>query len=213
MKYNKQYGTGNGKNSFIQEPKYLEAYAKYLAKYVTAYQAVGIPVVAVAVQNEPFFSPPYPSCLWTPDELRDFISGYAGPEFRNRKIDAELWLGSMNNGNIDAFKPILDSPAAKFVDAVGVQWAGKMAVADLHRRYPDLKLVQTESECGNGSFDWNAAEHTFDLIRHYLSHGVSIYDYWNMVLDETGKSHWGWKQNALITVNQEDGSVTHTPEY
>jgi hypothetical protein len=112
---------GKGKNNLVQEPKYLDAYAKYLAKYVTAYQAAGIPVFAVAVQNEPFFGPPYPSCQWTSDELGHFISDYMGPEFRNQKIDAELWLGSMNNGNIDAFTLILDNPQDKSSSASRVQ--------------------------------------------------------------------------------------------
>jgi glucosylceramidase len=32
-------------------------------------------------------------------------------------------------------------------------------------------------------------------------------------LDDTGKSTWGWKQNALVTVNQTSGKVTYTPEF
>ena len=99
------------------------------------------------------------------------------------------------------------------MDAVGLQWAGKLAIPELNRKYPTLKKIQTESECGNGAMNWDAAEKTFDLIRHYLSHGVSVYDYWNMVLDETGNSHWGWRQNALIAVNQKDATVKLTPEY
>jgi len=36
---------------------------------------------------------------------------------------------------------------------------------------------------------------------------------WNMVLDETGMSTWGWKQNALINVDQRSGAVAYNPEY
>lgn len=215
MKRNKHYGSGGsgGTNEFIQEPKYLSAYAKYFAKAVTEFRKEGVPLMAVAVQNEPFYGPKYPSCRWTPEEMGRFIGDYLAPEFRANKIPAEIWFGTMNNGNPDVFSPVLDSPAGKDVDAVGLQWAGKLAIPELNRKYPSLKKVQTESECGNGSMSWEAAERTFDLIRHYLSHGVSIYDYWNMVLDETGMSHWGWRQNALIAVNQKDASVKLTPEY
>ena len=61
MKANHHYGAG-GTNRFICQEKYLAAYARYFSKYVKAMRAEGIPVVAVAVQNEPFFGPGYPSC-------------------------------------------------------------------------------------------------------------------------------------------------------
>jgi len=51
------------------------------------------------------------------------------------------------------------------------------------RALSPLKKVQTETECGDGSFDWKAAEYTFTLMKHYFNHGVNLYTYWNMVLD------------------------------
>jgi glucosylceramidase len=94
-----------------------------------------------------------------------------------------------------------------------VQWAGKDALPEINDKYTRLEKIQTESECGYGSFDWPAAEYTFSLMKFYLNHGVNVYTYWNMILDESGKSTWGWKQNALVTVNQTTGKVTYTPEF
>lgn len=34
-----------------------------------------------------------------------------------------------------------------------------------------------------------------------------------MILDETGKSGWGWRQNSLLTVNKTTGEVCYTPDY
>jgi glucosylceramidase len=34
-----------------------------------------------------------------------------------------------------------------------------------------------------------------------------------MVLDETGKSQWGWKQNSMISIDKTTGKVTYNPEY
>ena len=216
MKLNHHYGAdGTGKpNRFIQQPNYLSAYARYFAKYVKDYRAEGVPVVAVAVQNEPFFGPNYPSCQWTPEEIRDFIGDHLGPTFQSEKTGAEIWLATFNNNNIRSFETTLaDARASHYVAAVGLQWAGKNALPEIDAKHPGLKKIQTESECGYGSFDWPAAEYTFSLLKFYLSHGVNVYTYWNMVLDETGKSTWGWKQNALVTVNQTSGKVTYTPEF
>jgi glucosylceramidase len=37
--------------------------------------------------------------------------------------------------------------------------------------------------------------------------------YWNMVLNETGKSQWGWKQNSMITINSMTREVSYNPEF
>ncbi|RYE37302.1 MAG: glycosyl hydrolase family 30 [Sphingobacteriaceae bacterium] len=201
-------------NLFIQKPQYLAAYASYLSKYVTAYRKEGINVFAVAIQNEPYACSPYPTCLWSAAAMGNFIANYVGPTFKKNNTNAEIWFGTINNNRIAAFDTVLADPGVrKFVSAVGVQWAGKNALADINLHYPKLKKIQTESECGNGTFDWNAAEYTFSLMKHYLNNGISTYMYWNMVLDDFGKSTWGWKQNALIVISKEKKQVTYTPEY
>jgi len=213
LKINQTYNS-TGTNRMIQDELHLATHARYLAKYVQAYRAEGVNVFAVAVQNEPFASQVFPSCVWSPAELRDFIGKYVGPTFNREKVDAEIWLGTFNNNLFSAFDASLsDKSAAKYISAVGVQWAGKNSIAEINDHYPKLKKVQTESECGDGSFDWQAAEYTFSLMKHYFNHGVNLYTYWNMVLDETGRSAWGWKQNALVTVNQAAGKPAYTPEF
>jgi len=37
--------------------------------------------------------------------------------------------------------------------------------------------------------------------------------YWNMILDSTGESSWGWKQNAQVVINKTTKKVTYTPEF
>jgi glucosylceramidase len=50
-------------------------------------------------------------------------------------------------------------------------------------------------------------------MRHYFSNGANAYMYWNMVLDETGKSQWGWKQNSMISIDRKTGQVVYNPEF
>ena len=38
---------------------------------------------------------------------------------------------------------------------------------ELRRRYPNHRLMMSESECGNGSMDWKAGEHTFFLLSDF----------------------------------------------
>lgn len=63
------------------------------------------------------------------------------------------------------------------IQGVGFQWEGGQILPKLRAKYPQYKYVQTESECGWGSFDWKAAEHTFGLMNHYLGNGCEEYTF------------------------------------
>jgi glucosylceramidase len=203
-----------GTTQFIMEPEYLSSYALYFSKFVEAYREEGINLYAVHVQNEPNSCQNFPSCVWTAEDQAIFIGDYLGPHFEKINLDAEIWYGTYERPWIEKIDTILQDPEASgYVEGIGFQWAGKKAVGDVHEKYPEMKLMQTESECGDGSNNWESAEYTWSLIKHYLERGTNSYLYWNMILDETGKSQWGWKQNSLISVNSKTGEASFNPEY
>ena len=227
MKTNKHYANKPGDHNdlkpanavlsgdqFIQDEKYLSAYALYLSKFVQEYQKEGINVYAVHFQNEPYTFNQWPNCSWTPSAMRDFVAKYLGPAFEENKVAAQIWLGTWNTDKMANFDTVLSSPEAmKYIAGVGLQWEGKNIIAQLHKKYPHVKLIQTESECGNGDFSWKDAEHLFALIKTYINGGATAYTYWNMVLADKGTSTWGWDQNALIQIDKTTKKVTYTPEY
>jgi glucosylceramidase len=199
---------------FRMEPKVLSAYALYFKKFIQGYAAEGIPVSAVHVQNEMNSCQNFPSCIWRPEDLATFIGKYLGPQFESNGLTTQIWYGTVERPQIARVDTVLQNPeAARYIKGVGFQWAGKGAIPEVHRKYANLKLMQTETECGNGSNDWAAAEHTFELMKHYFKNGANAYMYWNMILDETGKSQWGWKQNSMISIEKTTGKVTYHPEY
>ncbi len=199
---------------FIMEPEYLQAYSFYFQKFVQAYKNEGIDISAVHVQNEPNSAQNFPSCVWKPQDLGIFIADYLGPQFKADKINTDIWLGTIERPQIERVEDVLEYPGVKdYVKGVGFQWAGKGAIKEVHARYPQMQLMQTETECGDGSNDWDAAVHTFNLMKHYFENGANAYMYWNMVLDETGKSQWGWKQNSMISIDRATKKITYNPEF
>jgi glucosylceramidase len=198
---------------FRMEPAVLDAYARYFGRFLDAYRDAGIEIYAVHVQNEPNSCQNFPSCVWRPEDLATFIGQYLGPRFADEHRRTEIWLGTVERPHLERVEAILTSPAGRFLRGVGFQWAGKGAVPEVHRLHPDLPLMQTETECGDGSNDWAAAEHTWELMQHYFDHGARAYMYWNLVLDETGNSRWGWRQNAMITVDRATRRVRFNPEF
>ena len=201
-----------GTDMFIQEPRYLQAYALYFSLFIDAYREQGIDIFAVMPQNEFNSDQVFPSCCWTAASLANFVGNYLGPAMEKKGV--EVMFGTMERANEALVDTILLDPAAgKYVKAVGFQWAGKGAVGGLHKRYPELKLYQTEQECGDGLNDWKGAMYSWNLMKHYLNNGVSAYMYWNISLEEGGISRWGWAQNSLVVVDTEKHSYRYTPEY
>ncbi|MDC0584196.1 beta-glycosidase [Bacteroidales bacterium] len=201
-----------GTNMFIQEEDYFKAYALYFKKYIEAYREHNINVAMVMPQNEWNSCQVFPSCTWTAAGLNEFIGKYLGPEMD--KLGVELMLGTMERPNDKMVDTIMqDEASSKYVTGVGFQWAGKEALPNVYKNYPDVKLYQTEQECGDGKNDWKHCNHSWELMKHYLSHGVNTYLYWNMALQEGGISRWGWSQNSLVTVNKNDKTYRYNYEY
>jgi glucosylceramidase len=109
--------------------------------------------------------------------------------------------------------PLRDPRSGKYIKGAGFQWAGKRAIPGIHRAYPDLKLYQTEQECGDSRNDWRFCRYAWTLIKHFLENGVSGYCYWNISLEKGGVSRWGWAQNSLVTVDPETKTFTYNYEY
>lgn len=203
-----------GTNMFIQQPEYFNAYALYFTKFIKAYKEQGIDIKAVHVQNEFNSCQIFPSCTWTATGLKTFIGQYLGPEFEKQGLKTQIWMGTIERPSVENVDSIFtDSLASKYIVGAGFQWAGKDAIAGVHAKYPQLKLWQTESECGDGLNDWKHCMHTWSLMKHYLSNGANAYLYWNISLDETGLSRWGWKQNSLVSVNPNTRTFKYNYEY
>jgi len=231
MKKNKHYamampgpgqeGVGNGlrpdqvgregTDMFIQEERYLRAYASYFGRFVDEYRKQGIAIGMVMPQNEFNSAQVFPSCCWTAEGLARFIS-HLGPEMAKRGV--AVFLGTTERANEELVDVSLQDPAvAPHVKGVGFQWAGKGAIAAIHRRYPELPLYQTEQECGDGRNDWRYCRYAWSLMKHYLRNGASAYLYWNISLKKGGVSRWGWAQNSLVTVDAEARTYAYTHEY
>lgn len=196
------------------EDRVLKTYAQYFIKFVKAYEAEGLKVAQIHVQNEPISDQKFPSCVWTGEKLRVFIRDYIGPALKEAGLDTELWLGTINTTFMDYANTVLaDEKARSYLTGVGFQWAGKYAIEQVEESYPELRLMQTESECGDGKNSWAYMEYIFTLMRIYFNHGAERYVYWNMALKDGGISTWGWCQNSLCTVNPETGELKYQPEF
>lgn len=197
---------------FIQDSRYLQAYANMFCKFIELYAAEYIPVDMVMYQNEAYSYTAYPGCAWTAEGTLRFNRDYLIPTMQKKHPEVEVNIGTLNTNRLDYVSKFIDGLKNQ-VKAVGLQWEGRQIIDSLRQRYPNLRFISTESECGNGQMDWRAGEHTFHLLADYIGRGCDEYYIWNFILCDQGRSAWGWKQNALVQVKSVNLSHRYTPEF
>ena len=149
-----------------------EGYALYFSKYVQAYRQEGINLYAVMPQNEPNYNNNvYPQCVVSPAALNVFVRDYLVPRFKADKVNVEVWLGTIVKPANEFVDATLGDPATrKMITGVGFQYEGRDAFARTHEKYPEQKLMQTETECNNGKNTWAEGLTTFRrVIRGHVS--------------------------------------------
>ena len=84
-----------------------DAYAKYLNDFALYMQANGAPLYAISIQNEPDWNPTYEGCVWTAEEMRDFLRDHGA------KVTAtKLMAGELVNNNQTFMNTILSDEGA-----------------------------------------------------------------------------------------------------
>lgn len=215
----------------IWTPENLRAYAGYFVKFIQGYAAEGITIEQVHVQNEPVANQKFPSCMWTGEELREFIRDYLGPALAEAGLETELWLGTINAPGCDCNRLIFDKwatedydyfanavlsdpEALRYITGVSYQWGGKIAIQRTFESWwPRVRLMQSENECGFGDNTWEYARYVWTMLKHYIGNGAESYLYWNLVLEPLGRSTWGDPQNAMVTVDPASGRAVYNPDF
>lgn len=195
-------------------PRWYPAYAEYFVKFIRAYEAEGIPIHAVTVQNEPGVDRAkerdprwfYPSCHWTAEQERDFIRDHLGPGFRRHGLATRIWCYDHNynekprgdDPGIAHPRAILrDAQAAQFVSGVAFHgYAGAPSgMSALHAEFPRVPLHFTEGSV----FGLRGGVELVERLRHW----AASYNAWVTLLDDRGKPNNGPFQasRTIITLD------------
>ena len=112
-------------------------------------------------------------------------------------------------------RPSMQDPQTRrYVKGVACQWGGMRTMAETRFLHPELKLMQSEAECGTtNTNDWAFGQKQYDLALKWFGAGASSNLVWNLVLDETGKSTANWAQCSPVVVDSRSGQVTYTPYF
>jgi len=168
-------------------PEHADAYARYLVRFVQAYEAEGIPIYAMTLQNEPGVNEKtYPSCAWNGSEQRDFIKQHLGPAFKKNGLKTKIWCFDHNFNNVAFPRAILSDPeASSYVDGTAFHlYEGKPeAMGAFAAEFPDKPVYFTEGSTYKVS---GAIK-----IMNYFTNMARSYNAWVTVIDDKGKPNNG----------------------
>ncbi len=195
--------------SMIQGSLLPAAYAplaKYFVKFVQSYQAAGIPIYAVTIQNEPLNIPNnYPGLGMTAVEQTVFLRDHLGPQFHDAGIKSKILIFDHNWDLIDfPIKVLSDPKAASAADGIAIHCYGGSVTAqtELHNRFPDKDIWLTE--CSGG--DWQKGKLLEDQTRLIIGatrNWAKSVVLWNLALNQNHEPYLGGCTTCrgVITVN------------
>ena len=199
---------------------YMPSYAKYFVKFLQAYEAEGVPVQAITVQNEVDADQQglMPACFWPQDYEADFVSTHLGPEFERSGVKSKIWIIDHNYNLWGRAIAELETPGVrKYTNAVA--WHGYSGepefMSRVHNRFPDIEMYWTE-----GSPDHDDPEYLKcwavwgQKITTILSNHCRCVTAWTFATDERGKPNVGpYALGGLVTIDSKTKAIYRSGQY
>ncbi len=202
-------------------PDAYAPYANYFVKFIQAYEAQGIPIYAVTVQNEPLYVPVgYPGMSFPADSEASFIANNLAPVFAANHITTKI-LGYDHNWDAPAYPTTLLSDAGANAAMAGIAWhcyAGAPEVqTPVHNAYPNKDTYETE--CSGGQWELNnGLPGTTNLLIGATRNWAKTVVRWGLALDPNGEPNLGTgaactQCRGIVSIDQSTGKVTYNGDY
>jgi glucosylceramidase len=192
-------------------PEFRLTWAKCFVRFIQEYEAEGVPIWGVSVQNEPEAVQRWDSCIYTAEEERDFVRDFLGPELERAglgHVRIVIWDHNRDRMVERANTVLADPEANRFVWGTGFHWYGENHfdhVQVLHDAWPEKRLLFTEGcqEDGPHHGSWDVAERYGRSIINDLNRWTVGWIDWNLVLDDSGgPNHVGNLCSAPLLVDR-----------
>ena len=210
-------------------PAYRQTWANYFIKFIKTYEAKGIPVWGLTVQNEPMAKQRWESCIFTAEEERDFIKKYLGPTLQKAGMGNKKLIAWDHNRDLifqRASVILNDKEAAKYVWGIGFHWyetwTGSTMQFDnvkaVHEAFPSVNLIFTEGCKEKFRLDsvdnWSLGERYGNSMINDFNNGTAAWTDWNVLLDEKGgPNHVGNFCYAPVHADTRTGQIIYTNAY
>lgn len=215
------------------DPKYYDAMARYQVRYLQEYAKQGVFIDYIDPFNEPLIYTKIPFA-----SLGVYVRDHLGPQLAKSGLKTKIQFSDFNNRErlYEAVNTTMgDAGLRKYISSLAYHAYGFDnfdKLADVHRRYPDLPLWQTEVchayETGTPrnqplpNYDYADGDFWGNQIFNDMEAHASAWIYWNMILDENGGPwlvspvHGNPEDNGqqpIVVVDRKLKKVTYLPLY
>lgn len=204
-------------------PEYADAWARYFVRFVEAMRdEEKIPIWALTVQNEPEAVQVWESCIFHPEQERDFVRDHLGPTLAKAGLTSVKLLGFDHNRNIFEVRADAlfgDKDCAKYLWGSAIHWYVSedfAAESRVHDKFPDKPILFTEG-CWEGGVklgQWDRGErYAHNMIGDFRNWVCGWMD-WNIALDENGgPNHVGNYTDAPIIVDTKTAEIHYQSSF
>jgi len=199
---------------------YMRSYANYFVKFLQGYEAEGVPVQAVTVQNEVDTDQDgrMPACIWPQEYEADFVRQNLGPVFQSNGIKTQIWLID-HNYNLwgRAIGELETADVRKYANSIA--WHGYVGQAEwmgrVHDAFPDVPMYWTEGgpeyTAPNYATDWCEWSTSYSMILRNWCRSITG---WNLALDERGRPNIGpFSCGGMVTIHSQTHEITRSGQF
>lgn len=203
------------------DPRWQDAYAHYLVRFLQGYASRGVPVAGLTVANEPTFSPPgYAGMTLSVDQQRSLIDDHLAPALAAAGVSTKVYALDDNFDRLGDALALLDNPVTRG-HVAGVAFhcyrGDPSAVLQLREAHPHVAVGV--SECSGGSFSGSFGDALRGDVQRLLIEavrgGASWITKWNLALDpQGGPTNGGCTTcRGLVTIDPATHAVSFNEEY
>jgi len=194
-------------------------FANYFVKFIQAYQAQGIVVDYIGLQNEPLYQPTdYPGMSMDAATQLAVLRDYVLPAFAANQLTNKVLVYDHNWDGSDYPSTVLaDAGLAASNQVAGIAWHGYSGTPGVM-----LALANAYSSKGNyetehsgGAWVSDQVRNDFEEIIHVMRSWGRCYVKWNLAGDQDDGPHSGGCGDCtpLVTVNSSSGAITYTADF
>jgi glucosylceramidase len=209
MKANDRLDDINGSGTLL--PEDYGPLANYLAKFVSAYQALGIPIWAITPENEPQSGAKFPAMSLPEPQEAQFITQNLVPTLRQAGLHTRIY--GYDGTDLSYGEALEQSSAGSHL--AGMAWhcyGGQQTIGQFHQAYPNV--VNLTSECSPGIIPYSASEAALSGLNNFSS----LIQLWNLALNPAGgpvqpPNSGCHRCTGLVRVNPETRKATLRRSY
>ena len=200
-------------------PSMYGPFANYFVRFIQAYQAQGIPIDYISLQNEPLYVPgDYPGLDMDAASQTVVLRDYVLPALASNQLGTKVLIYDHNWDRSDYPDTVFsDAMLRASAQVAGIAWHGyggtPGVMLSLASKYPTKGNYQTEHS--GGAWVGDQVRTDFEEIIHVMRSWGRSFVKWNLAGDQNDGPHAGGCATCtpLVIVNSSSGAVSYSVDF